>query len=107
MSGKLTRSSAKQAVPRAPKRGVHQHRDEFSAADLKAMRRVSAVKKLRWKLGLSQPAFARRYGIPLGTLRDWEQGRSAGPTGGLASYLKVIAADPTVERHVKRVRELA
>jgi putative transcriptional regulator len=71
------------------------------------MRRVSAVKKLRWKLGLSQQAFARRYGIPLGTVRDWEQGRSSGPTGGLASYLKVIAGDPTVEKHVKKVRELA
>ncbi len=70
------------------------------------MRRVSPVKKLRWKLGLSQRAFARRYGIPLGTLCDWEQGRSAGPSGGLASYLKVIAADPTVDRHLKRVREL-
>jgi putative transcriptional regulator len=101
MSGKLTRNSAKQAAPRAPKRGAHQYHDEFSPVDLRAMRRVSAVKKLRWKLGLSQLAFARRYGIPLGTLRDWEQGRSAGPTGGLASYLKVIARDPTVEKHLR------
>ena len=102
MSGKLTGSSAKRLVPRASKRAA---RPEFSAADLRAMRRVSAVKKLRWKLGLSQRAFARRYGIPLGTLRDWEQGGSPGPTG--ASYLKVIAGDPTVEKHVKRVGELA
>jgi putative transcriptional regulator len=70
------------------------------------MRHVSPVKKLRWKLGLSQRAFASRYGIPLGTLRDWEQGRSPGPTGGLESYLKVIAGDPTVEKHIKKVREL-
>jgi putative transcriptional regulator len=70
------------------------------------MKRVSAVKKLRWKLGLSQQAFAKRYGIPIGTLRDWEQGRSPGPSGGLESYLKVIAADPSVERHVRKVREL-
>jgi putative transcriptional regulator len=95
---------------RAGKTAAPRRRDdfpEFSAADLKAMRRVSPVKKLRWKLGLSQRAFARRYGIPLGTLRDWEQGRSGGPTGGLKSYLKVIAGDPSVEKHVKRARELA
>jgi putative transcriptional regulator len=71
------------------------------------MKRVAAVKQLRWKLKLSQRAFAEKYGIPLGTLRDWEQGRSAAPSGGLASYLKVIAGDPTVDRHVKKVRELA
>ena len=32
---------------------------------------VSAIRK---KQGLSQIAFAERYGLPLGTLHDWEQG---------------------------------
>jgi putative transcriptional regulator len=48
---------------------------------------------LRRALGLTQEEFASRFAIPLGTLRDWEQGRSA-PDAAVAAYLKVIAADP-------------
>ncbi|MEO8185539.1 MAG: helix-turn-helix domain-containing protein [Deltaproteobacteria bacterium] len=110
MSEKRTGHSAKKVARSAPKRVARQRHNnddfpEFSAADLKAMKRVAPVKQLRWKLGLSQKAFATRYGIPLGTLRDWEQGGSPSPTG--ASYLKVIAGDPTVDKHVRKVRELA
>jgi putative transcriptional regulator len=59
---------------------------------LKRMRRVSPAKHVRWKLGLSQAEFARRFRIPLGTLRDWEQHRSE-PDQAARAYLKVIAAD--------------
>ncbi len=48
---------------------------------------------LRRALGLTQEEFCSRYAIPLGTLRDWEQGRSAPDAAGQA-YLKVIAAEP-------------
>ena len=34
-----------------------------------------------------------RYHIPLGTLRDWEQGRSE-PDQPAKAYLTVIARDP-------------
>jgi putative transcriptional regulator len=44
-------------------------------------------------LALSQAAFAKRYGIPLGTLRDWEQGRTR-PDEAAASYIRVIEAMP-------------
>jgi putative transcriptional regulator len=47
---------------------------------------------LRRTLGLTQEEFASRFAIPLGTLRDWEQGRSA-PDATSQAYLKVIAAD--------------
>jgi putative transcriptional regulator len=57
------------------------------------MRKVSYAKHVRFKLGLSQEEFARRFGIPLGTLRDWEQHRSK-PDQAAESYLKVIAGDP-------------
>ena len=43
----------------------------LTKAELAKLRRVPAVKRLRWELGLTQEAFAERYGIPLGTLRDW------------------------------------
>lgn len=33
------------------------------------------VKAIRQRLGLSQPAFALRYGLSVAAVRDWEQGR--------------------------------
>ena len=55
-------------------------------------RRISPAKHVRWKLGLSQAEFAKRFRIPLGTLRDWEQHRTE-PDQAAQAYLKVIAAD--------------
>ena len=34
------------------------------------------IQELRLKTGLSQAAFAKRYGIPVSTLRKWEQGET-------------------------------
>ena len=56
-------------------------------------RRVPRVKTLRRGLALTQEEFARRYQIPVGTLRDWEQGRSE-PDQPTRAYLRVIAHDP-------------
>src|ERR1017187_5339425 len=53
---------------------------------------------IRRALALTQEEFAVRYHIPLGTLRDWEQGR-AEPDQATQAYLKVIAREPErVER---------
>ena len=60
---------------------------------LKTARRVPRVRTLRRALGLTQEEFAARYHIPLGTLRDWEQGRTE-PDQPARAYLKVIARDP-------------
>lgn len=35
------------------------------------------VKEIRESTGMSQKAFAQMYGIPLGTLRNWEQGNNS------------------------------
>ncbi|MBF0166941.1 MAG: helix-turn-helix domain-containing protein [Alphaproteobacteria bacterium] len=51
------------------------------------------ARKARTTTGLSQSAFAKRFGIPAATLRDWEQGRRA-PDGATQSYLRVIAKMP-------------
>lgn len=56
-------------------------------------RRVPRVRTLRRALGLTQEEFAARYHIPLGTLRDWEQGRTE-PDQPARAYLKVIASNP-------------
>lgn len=45
------------------------------------------------ELGLSQPAFASAYHIPLATLKGWEQGRRQ-PDATASAYLSVIAKLP-------------
>ena len=57
------------------------------------MRRIPRIKTLRRAFGLTQEEFAARYQIPLGTLRDWEQGRTE-PDQPARLYLTVIAHDP-------------
>jgi putative transcriptional regulator len=63
----------------------------------KQMKPVPRARTLRRALGLSQEEFATRYHIPIGTLRDWEQGR-AEPDQAARAYLKVIATAPEVVR---------
>ncbi len=65
----------------------------MTAEQLRSARRVPRVKTLRRALGLTQEEFAARYRIPLGTLRDWEQGRSE-PDQPARAYLRAIAGDP-------------
>ena len=51
------------------------------------------IRQIRRRTKLTQIAFTRRYGIPLGTYRDWEQGR-ARPDATARSYLSLIAKAP-------------
>jgi len=70
----------------------------LAATDLKRMKRTPQAKIIRRALELTQEEFAARYHIPLGTLRDWEQGR-AQPDQPTRAYLTLIARDPD---HVNR-----
>jgi putative transcriptional regulator len=73
--------------------------------DFKRMKRTPQVRVIRRALGLSQEDFAARYHIPLGTLRDWEQGRVE-PDQAARAYLKVIAREPdTVREALKPPRQ--
>ena len=58
-----------------------------------AERDVHGVLRLRRRLKIGQIEFANRYGLALGTLRNWEQGRSE-PDRAAKVLLAVIAADP-------------
>ncbi len=64
---------------------------------LATLRRVPRAKSIRRTLGLSQEEFAARYHIPVGTLRDWEQGRFE-PDAAAQAYLAVIAREPDIVR---------
>ena len=60
---------------------------------LARMKRTPQVKVIRRALDLSQEEFAERFRIPLGTLRDWEQGRKD-PDAAARAYLVVIGRNP-------------
>lgn len=59
------------------------------------------IKIIRRAFRLTQEEFAEQFGIPIGTLRDWEQGRKE-PDQAARSYLKVIANDPEGVRKALR-----
>lgn len=48
---------------------------------------------IRARTGLSQRAFAERFGLDPRAVQDWEQGRRR-PTRSVASYLRVIDKAP-------------
>jgi putative transcriptional regulator len=70
--------------PEAPPRTLKQ---------LARMRRVSRVKALRQRLGMTQEAFALAFHLPVNTLRDWEQRRST-PDAPARALLLAIERDP-------------
>jgi putative transcriptional regulator len=55
--------------------------------------RAADVAKIRSALGLSQTAFAAFMGVPVGTLRNWEQLRRE-PQGPARAFLHVASAEP-------------
>jgi putative transcriptional regulator len=65
----------------------------FTTAQLARMKHTPRAKLIRRALGLTQEEFAARFRIPLGTLRDWEQGASE-PDQAARAYLTVIARNP-------------
>lgn len=60
---------------------------------LSRMRRVSRVKALRERMGLTQREFAEAFHLPLTTLRDWEQRRST-PDAPARALLLAIERNP-------------
>jgi len=58
------------------------------------------VRSARKKLGLTQSKFATLIETPIGTVRDWEQGRFK-PPGGIQCLLRIALKHPDV------VKELA
>ncbi|MFZ5726531.1 MAG: helix-turn-helix domain-containing protein [Pseudomonadota bacterium] len=60
------------------------------------------IRMLRNRLGMSQDEFARAYGIPVTSIRQYEIGRHM-PPPAVRAYLKVIAAEP--ERTKRAVAE--
>ncbi len=51
------------------------------------------TKRVRHKLGFSQPEFAKRIHVPLETVRKWEQGTRR-PTGAAQTLLLILDKAP-------------
>jgi putative transcriptional regulator len=61
------------------------------------------VRSVRSKLGMTQKAFAARFGLQLETLRNWEQNKRV-PDGPSRVLLTMIDRDP---ESVKRILAIA
>jgi putative transcriptional regulator len=67
---------------------------QIAAADAEAMRDAAAyTRRVRRNIGLSQVAFARCLGVPVNTVRNWEQGKRA-PQGPARALLRIIDRAP-------------
>jgi len=54
---------------------------------------ASYARSVRGRTGLTQSAFAARIGVPVETVRNWEQGKRS-PRGPARALLKVIEEAP-------------
>ena len=68
---------------------------DASPEALDRAQRSRLIRRTRTGLGLSQAEFARRFHVPVGTLRDWEQARATAPDFAVA-YVRVIAKHPDI-----------
>jgi putative transcriptional regulator len=66
---------------------------DVTAEALERGQRARLIRRTRTGLGLSQSEFARRFRVPVGTLRDWEHARATAPDFAIA-YVRVIAQHP-------------
>jgi putative transcriptional regulator len=63
--------------------------------------KILDVRAIRAKTGMTQEAFAQRFGFSVNTLRHWEQGKRY-PEGPARSFLKVIDKDPEAVQRALR-----
>lgn len=68
-------------------------RDGYGIRNIKVTK--PDVASIRSRTGLSQPAFAKSIGVPLGTLKNWEQGRRR-PEGPARVLLALIEKRPSI-----------
>jgi putative transcriptional regulator len=66
---------------------------DVSVAALKRGFMGREIRKLRYRLKMSQQEFAEAYGIPASNIRQYEIGRHM-PPPAVRAYLKAIAVNP-------------
>ena len=76
--------------------GIRRHQAEDGKdpdAPLPPFRPVPDVRAIRMQLGMTQEAFARAIGVPVATVRNWEQFRT-GMDPAVRSLLRVVEREP-------------
>ncbi len=72
----------------------HQVEDgENPDAPLPRFRPVPDVRTIRAQLGMTQEVFAKAIGVPVATVRNWEQSRT-GMDPAVQSLLRVVEREP-------------
>jgi putative transcriptional regulator len=89
------------ARPEPNCRGAPEAGREASAGDM-----ASHARRIRAKVRLTQTEFAARIGVPVETVRNWEQGKRV-PRGPARALLKLIEHAPDVAFSVLRQQETA
>lgn len=72
-------------------------------AQLARARRIPDVRAVRKRLNLTQEEFADRFDLPLGTIRDWEQGAHR-PDRAAQALLRAIESEPEAVARALRGR---
>lgn len=70
---------------------IQRHATEDDAAS--AQDAAAYTRRVRRRTGLTQAAFAARIGVPLDTVRNWEQGKRL-PAGPAKALLKILDRAP-------------
>ena len=70
---------------------IQRHAAEDGAAS--AQDAAAYTRRVRRRTGLTQAAFAARIGVPLDTVRNWEQGKRL-PAGPAKALLKILDRAP-------------
>ena len=86
-------SKAGQSILRGARQALAFARGETTEGFVVHVPKKIDVKAIRTKLGMTQEAFAGRFGFSVNTLRHWEQGLRQ-PEGPTRAYLVVIDRAP-------------
>lgn len=74
----------------------HQAEDgEDPDAPLPPLRPLPDVRAIRMRLGMTQEVFAKAIGVPVATVRNWEQARTS-MDPAVRSLLRVVEREPDV-----------
>ncbi|MGD0026931.1 MAG: helix-turn-helix domain-containing protein [Xanthobacteraceae bacterium] len=89
-----------EVLPDGSERAIASDPQAIAAAAHRAARAADArchdasyARSVRGQTGLTQAAFAARIGVPVETVRNWEQGKRS-PRGPARALLKVIERAP-------------
>jgi len=80
-------------IEKGLKEAIAIEKGELAPARVSIFFEPHEIKKIRTKLKMSQKEFSIRFGIPITTIRHWEQGRRQ-PDHAAMAFFKVLKESP-------------